>query len=65
MVSVCPHCHQFTLISSDIDTIANATVLTKVQNRMQQCCQNCGWLEVMQDDPAQFFVSYDPDLKVS
>jgi hypothetical protein len=65
MASICPQCHQFSLFSSDIDTIANATALTKIQNRMQNCCQNCGWLEIQQDRPEQFYVANEATLKVS
>ncbi len=40
----CPACKRYTVVALDIESLSNATVLVKTENRIQLCCQACGWM---------------------
>ena len=46
----CPQCGSMAIVTQDIEVLANATVLSKTEKRIQLSCQDCGWMGT--DEPA-------------
>lgn len=56
MQSPCPKCGADAVVGLDIEEMSDSSLLVKVQERIQLCCQDCGWLGF--DDPC-----LDPSLE--
>jgi len=46
----CPACGQASVNANDIEAMSDSTLLVKIHDRIQLCCQECGWLGF--DDPS-------------
>lgn len=44
MESRCPQCGDLSVVAQDIEVLSDSALLVKLSNRIQLCCQSCGWL---------------------
>lgn len=44
METRCPQCGSLSVAAQDIEVLSDSALLVKLDNRIQLCCQACGWM---------------------
>jgi predicted nucleic-acid-binding Zn-ribbon protein len=46
----CPNCGKRSVATQDIEVLCDSALLVKLENRIQLCCQQCGWMDFVNID---------------
>ncbi|WP_303674176.1 hypothetical protein [Vampirovibrio chlorellavorus] len=46
----CPNCGKLSVVTQDIEVLCDSALLVKLENRIQRCCQQCGWMDFLDID---------------
>ncbi len=46
----CPNCGKLSVVTQDIEVLCDSALLVKLENRIQLCCQQCGWMDFVDID---------------